>query len=121
VLTAVDDLLYPSFALGAQGAIAAVLTIVPDLAVALWDAVERGDHASGVQLHERILPVWAAVNEPDMSARVKAAVELRGRRVGPPRKPLLPVSDQVRAEIGSALEAAGVLPGAPVRQAVRVG
>src|ERR671932_298133 len=46
VLTAVDDLLYPSFALGAQGAIAAVLTILPDLAVALWDAVERDDHAT---------------------------------------------------------------------------
>jgi 4-hydroxy-tetrahydrodipicolinate synthase len=120
VLTAVDDLLYPSFALGAQGAIAAVLTIVPDLAVALWDAVQHGDHATGVQLHERILPVWTVVNQPDMSARVKAAVDLRGRRVGPPRKPLLPVSDQVRAEIATALEAAGVVQSAPVRQAVRV-
>jgi 4-hydroxy-tetrahydrodipicolinate synthase len=121
VLTAVDDLLYPSFALGAQGAIAAVLTIVPDLAVALWAAVQQDDHATARSLHERILPVWTAVNHPDMSARVKAAVELRGRRVGPARKPLLPVSEQVRAEIATALDAARVLQAAPLGQVVPAG
>jgi 4-hydroxy-tetrahydrodipicolinate synthase len=109
ILTAVDDLLYPSFALGAQGAIAAVLTVVPDLAVALWAAVQQGDHRTALGLHERILPVWRAINHPDMSARTKAAIELRGRRVGPARSPLQPVSDGVRAEIASALQEAGVL------------
>ena len=110
VLTAVDDLLYPSFMLGAAGAIAAVLTIVPDLSVALWDACQRGDHATARSLHERIQPVWTAVNAPDMSARVKAAIELRGRRVGPARSPLLPVSAAVRRDLADALDQAGVLP-----------
>jgi 4-hydroxy-tetrahydrodipicolinate synthase len=110
VLTAVDDLLYPSFMLGAAGAIAAVLTIVPDLSVALWDACQRGDHATARNLHERIQPVWKAVNAPDMSARVKAAIELRGRRVGPARSPLLPVSAAVRRELADALDQAGILP-----------
>ena len=109
VLSAVDDLLYLSFVLGAQGAIAAVLTVVPDLAVALWDAVQHGDHHAALELHERILPVWTAVNHPDMSARIKAAIALRGRNVGPARKPLLPVSDEARREIHTALEQAGVL------------
>jgi 4-hydroxy-tetrahydrodipicolinate synthase len=109
VLSAIDDLLYPSFALGAHGAIAAILTIVPDLAVALWDAVRCGDHAAALQLHERILPIWTACNHPDMSARVKAAIQLRGRNVGVPRRPLLPVADDVRRQIAEALQQAGVL------------
>jgi 4-hydroxy-tetrahydrodipicolinate synthase len=109
VLSAVDDLLYLSFVLGAQGAIAAVLTVVPDLSVALWDAVQRGDHQAALALHERILPVWTAINHPDMSSRTKAAIELRGRKIGPARRPLLPVSDAVRREINAALEQAGVL------------
>jgi 4-hydroxy-tetrahydrodipicolinate synthase len=109
VLSAVDDLLYLSFVLGAQGAIAAVLTVVPDLAVALWDAVQRGDHRAALSLHEQILPVWTAINHPDMSSRTKAAVELRGRKVGTARRPLLPVSDEVRRAINAALEQAGVL------------
>jgi 4-hydroxy-tetrahydrodipicolinate synthase len=110
VLTAVDDLLYPSFMLGAAGAIAAVLTIVRDLAVALWDACQRGDHATARSLHEHIQPVWTAVNAPDMSARVKAAIELRGQRVGPARSPLLPVNAAVRREIADALDQARILP-----------
>ena len=109
VLTAVDDLLYPSFVLGADGAIAAILTVLPDLCVRLWDACGRGDHAMARALHERILPVWRAINHPDMSSRTKAAIELRGRKVGPARHPLLPVSPQVRAELAVALEEAGVL------------
>jgi 4-hydroxy-tetrahydrodipicolinate synthase len=120
VLTAVDDLLYPSFALGAQGAITAVLTIVPDLAVALWDAVQRGDHKTALGLHERIVPVWTAINQPDMSSRTKAAIEMRGRKVGVARKPLLPVSEQVRREIAEALHQAGVLQTAPSRQPASV-
>ena len=111
ILSAVDDLLYPSLALGARGAIAAILTIVPDLAVALWDAVQRGDHATALRLHERILPIWTACNQADMSARVKAAIELRGRSVGVARRPLLPVSDDVRRQIAEALQQAGVLQG----------
>jgi 4-hydroxy-tetrahydrodipicolinate synthase len=120
VLTAVDDLLYPSFTLGAQGAITAVLTVVPDLAVALWEACQREDHVSARALHERILPVWTAINHPDMSARTKAAIELRGRRVGPPRSPLLPVSDQARAAIRDALQQAGVLQPTGEREPVGV-
>jgi 4-hydroxy-tetrahydrodipicolinate synthase len=110
ILTAVDDLLYPSFMLGAHGAVAAILTVLPDLCVALWDACRRGDHAEARALHERILPVWRAINYPDMSARTKAAIELRGRRVGPARHPLLPVSEPVRRDIAAALDLAGVLP-----------
>ncbi len=108
VLTAVDDLLYPSFIFGAAGAISAVLTIVPDLAVALWDAVQRGDHKTALMLHERILPVWTAINHPDMSSRTKAAIEMRGRQVGPARSPLLPLSPEAQAEVAEALQQAGV-------------
>jgi dihydrodipicolinate synthase/N-acetylneuraminate lyase len=43
----------------------------------------------------------------DMAARVKAAINLQGRRVGNPRRPLLPVSAEVRAELAAALEISG--------------
>jgi 4-hydroxy-tetrahydrodipicolinate synthase len=109
VLTAVDDLLYPSFMLGADGAVAAILTVLPELCVQLWDACQRGDYRQARALHERILPVWRAANHPDMPSRMKAAIELRGRRVGPARHPLLPVSAAVRAELEAALDQAGAL------------
>lgn len=109
IFTAVDDLLYPSFILGAEGAIAAILTVLPDLCMELWHACQRGDHDTAKRLHERILPVWRAMNHPDMSSRTKAAIALRGREVGPARHPLQPVTAAVRAELAAALRQAGVL------------
>lgn len=108
VLTAVDDLLYPSFALGADGAVAAILTVLPEHCVRLWHAVRRGDHAEARMLHEQLLPVWRAVSGPDMTPKIKAALELLGRRCGPARHPLLPPSPDVRATIADALVRAGV-------------
>ncbi|RIK38043.1 MAG: dihydrodipicolinate synthase family protein, partial [Chloroflexi bacterium] len=73
ILSAVDDLLYPSFALGAQGTLAAIQTVAPHLVVALWHACQRGDHAEALRLHKLILPIWRAVEGPNMPSRVKEA------------------------------------------------
>ncbi|HVB65110.1 MAG TPA: dihydrodipicolinate synthase family protein [Nitrolancea sp.] len=109
IFSAHDDLLYPALSLGVVGAISAIAAVLPDLCLKLWHAVEIGDHEAARELHRRILPVWGVLNHPNLPARVKAAIELRGRRVGSARHPLLPVSANVRAEIDSALDQAGVL------------
>jgi 4-hydroxy-tetrahydrodipicolinate synthase len=110
VVTAVDDLLYPSFLLGADAAIAPLSPAVPDLSVQLWDACQRGDLGAARSLHERILTVWRAVHQMEVIPRIRAAIELRGRTVGPPRHPMLPVSSAVRNEIRAALVRAGLVP-----------
>jgi 4-hydroxy-tetrahydrodipicolinate synthase len=109
LFSAVDDLIYPSLCLGVDGVISSIATVLPDLCLELWTAHESGDHQRARDLHQRILPVRNVLNQLDMPARVKAAIELRGRRVGIARPPLLPVSAPVRAEIDSALDRAGVL------------
>jgi 4-hydroxy-tetrahydrodipicolinate synthase len=88
ILTAVDDLLYPSFALGADGAVAAICTAVPALCIDLYEAVRRGDHTAGLSLHNRILPVWRAIEGPNLPARVKVAMGIQGRHGGRPRRPM---------------------------------
>jgi 4-hydroxy-tetrahydrodipicolinate synthase len=108
IYSAVDDLLFPSFCLGADGSIAAILTVLPKHSVALWNAVQEGDLNEALRLHEQMLPVWRAVGTADMSARVKTALALQGRPAGIPRHPILPVSAGVRDEIAFALERAGV-------------
>jgi 4-hydroxy-tetrahydrodipicolinate synthase len=67
VLTAVDDLLYPSFMLGADGAVAAILTVLPELCVRLWDACRRGDHPEARAA--RAAPAGLARDEPSGPAR----------------------------------------------------
>ena len=109
VFTAVDDLLYPAYLLGAQGAISATLTVVPELCIAQWDAVQRGDHAKALEIHNKLLPVWRSIDGPNMTVRIKTALELQGRNGGHGRSPLTPVSAAERETIKAALAAAGVL------------
>jgi 4-hydroxy-tetrahydrodipicolinate synthase len=108
VFTAVDDLLYPGYLLGAQGAISATLTVAPKLCVEQWDAVQRGDHATALQIHNKLLPIWRSIDGPNMTVRIKAALALQGRNGGHGRSPLTPVSDAERETIRAALVKAGL-------------
>ena len=109
IMTAVDALLYPSFALGAHGAIAAVLTAAPTLCVDVWDAVNAGDHMKAKAVHEKLLGIWNAINHDNLPANVKCAMRLQGRDGGVPRAPMPASSLEQEEEIRYALGAAGLL------------
>jgi 4-hydroxy-tetrahydrodipicolinate synthase len=109
IMSAVDALMYPSFVLGAHGAIAAILTAVPTLLVQLWDAVHAGDHKRALVLHEKILPIWNAICADNLPANTKTCQELLGRRAGVPRAPMPASSPAQQAAIRAALQGAGLL------------
>lgn len=94
VLTAIDDLLYPSFILGAHGAIAGICTAAPKLSVQLWNAVKSGDRETALSCHLKLLNLWDILHAPNFPARVKAALILQGVPVGRPRRPLEPLSNE---------------------------
>ena len=104
VLTAVDDLLYPSFLLGAHGAIAGICTAVPKLSVQLWDAVKSGDHEKAAECHRKLLRLWQFLHAPNFPARVKAALMLQGVPAGRPRRPLQPLSEDEFAQLRAVLQ-----------------
>jgi 4-hydroxy-tetrahydrodipicolinate synthase len=109
ILAALDDVHYPAFVMGAHGALAAIPTVTPRLSVELWDAVQAGDHATALELHERILTVWRAIDAPNLPATLKAALELLGRKPGLPRRPFAPATDAQRNRIRIALKEAGLV------------
>jgi 4-hydroxy-tetrahydrodipicolinate synthase len=109
IMSATDAVLYPSFILGAHGAIAAILSAAPTLCVQLWDAVRAGDHKTALQLHEKLLPLWNAISADNLPACVKCAQELQGRKAGLPRAPMPPSSPAQTAAIRAALQGAGLL------------
>jgi 4-hydroxy-tetrahydrodipicolinate synthase len=112
IMSAVDALMYPSFVLGAHGAIAALLTAVPTLLVQLWDAVQTGEHKQALMLHEKLLPIWNALGGGDnvfnLPANVKCCQELLGRKAGVPRPPMPASSPTQKAAIQAALRGAGL-------------
>jgi 4-hydroxy-tetrahydrodipicolinate synthase len=113
IMSAVDALMYPSFILGAHGAIAAILAAVPTLYVQLWDAVVAGDHKQALALHEKLLGLWNAMgageNGNNLPANAKTVQALLGRKSGLPRPPMPVSSPAQTAAIRGTLQAAGLL------------
>lgn len=113
ILSAVDALLYSTFSLGAHGTLAGIQTVAPQLVVDLWQAHLRGDHAEGLRIHELLLPIWRAVEAPNLPARIKEALRLQGRTGGHPRLPLTALQPGDCPEIAAALEHADLLSPVP--------
>lgn len=105
ILSAVDALLYPSFRLGSDGAVAAILSAAPEACVALWDAVHKGDDAAALPLHKNLLRLWNAIDAPNLPANVRAAMRTHGRQGGVPRPPMPASSDAQEVKIQAAMAA----------------
>lgn len=112
ILSAVDALLYPSFTLGSPGTIAALPSAAPAACVALWNAVQKGDHARALELHKRLLGLWNAIVGDNLPACTKHALKLQGCDAGLPRAPMPPASAVQQAAIAPALKHLLALDGA---------
>ena len=109
ILSAVDDLLYPSFVLGARGTLSAIASVLPLQCVQLYDAVEKGDHGRALELHNQLLVVWRALEDmTGFFGRVKCAIELQGRAAGLPRRPHRAAREDEKAILRRALQEAGI-------------
>lgn len=110
IFSAVDALMYPSYSLGAQGSIAAILAAAPGPSVALWDAVKAGDHVTALDLHGKLLRLWNALLPHDnLPAATKYAQHLQGAPSGLPRQPMPEASAEQRTGIEAALKGLGLI------------
>lgn len=112
IFSALDDVLYPSFILGAQGSISGIAACLPKQCLQLWEAVQAGRHAEALALHNRLLPVWRACGGSRMPALIKEALNQQGRLVGVARSPQLPPTPEEKERIRAALTEAGAIPAA---------
>jgi 4-hydroxy-tetrahydrodipicolinate synthase len=104
IFTAIDALLYPSYALGARGCISALLSAAPHSNVALWHAVQNGDHAQALEIHRRQLQLWNAMPHSILPACVKASLIMQGIDAGHSRMPMSAPDDAQKKQIRKALE-----------------
>lgn len=111
VLTGIDALLYPSFALGAHGAISALTCAVPGVTVKLFEAVQAGDHKTAKDIHFRLNALWNALRHDNLPACVKYIQHRQGLPMFHPRAPMERVTDEQKqktdAVIGPVLEVVG--------------
>jgi 4-hydroxy-tetrahydrodipicolinate synthase len=104
VLTGIDALLYPSFALGAHGAITALTAAIPSACVKLWNAVQNKDFDKAKEIHFSMNRLWNVVPHDKLPACVKYIQHRQGLEFFHPRAPMDEVDAADRAAIDAALK-----------------
>lgn len=84
------NLAYPALSMGAAGSITAFGNIVPELMVALWNAVQAKDLTRAAGLQRAITELHGAIGPLGIPA-IKALLNYRGYQAGQPRSPLAPL------------------------------
>ena len=112
VLTTNSAWLMASLTMGCSGLLSGAGSIIADLQVAMFQAVQRGDLAAAKAINDRMQPVTQAFYAPpflDMHNRMKEAAVLLGRQDrAVVRPPLMKLSDAEIARIGAALKEARI-------------
>lgn len=100
-----DSLTLPMLAVGAVGVVSVASHLAGPQIKAMVQAFLRGDLATALQLHERLLPLCRALFCTTNPIAVKAALELEGWPVGAPRLPLVAADADVKQRLHSVLAA----------------
>lgn len=109
VLMGRDTLIYQALIWGARGAIPASANIAPRLAVDIYEAAQRGDHAAAKAAQIRLNPVRISLTLGTAPGGVKAALNLLGMPIGPSRAPVGPLPPDKEKKMRAALQQAGLL------------
>jgi 4-hydroxy-tetrahydrodipicolinate synthase len=106
VLCGCDTLAMEMFAMGVEGWVAAPANVVAKQCVELYRLmVEQKDISQAWELYKRVRPVFDLFEgSGQYVALAKAGLEMLGRPVGQPRKPLLPPSEEMKTQLKVLLE-----------------
>ncbi len=102
--------LYPSLTVGAMGGILALACVLPELCVELYNLARAGESVRALALQQRLMPASKKIVNECGVAGVKYAMDACGYFGGLPRRPLLPVTDAQKREIGVVLAALKGIP-----------
>jgi 4-hydroxy-tetrahydrodipicolinate synthase len=95
--------------LGASGVVSVASHLVGSRIHEMLDLVEHGDVPAARKIHDELSPIFDVLFITSNPIPAKAALELVGRPVGPPRLPLVPATQDERERIRKVLEEANLL------------
>lgn len=121
VLTTHSSWLMGSLVLGCNGLLSGAGSVIPELQVALWRAVQANDLGAARAVNDRIYPLAQAFYAPpflDMHNRMKECLVLLGRQErAVVRPPLVKISDAEIANLQRAIDLSGIAGASPLARA----
>ena len=94
---------------GAKGIVSVAAHVVGDRIHEMVELIDTGDVPAARKIHEDLTPLFRTLFITSNPIPVKAALEIAGRPVGPPRLPLVPATPEERSRVELAMRGAGVI------------
>lgn len=109
VFTGLEDLLVPTLAIGAVGAVAMMPQVAGSMAVELYEAAVAGERERARDLHHRMARLYDLFTVGSGYIAIKEAMTLLGKPGGHPRPPMLPFTEAQRDQLRAILRDVGIL------------
>ena len=110
VFVGLEDLLLPSIALGAAGAVAMLPQVVGSMAVELYEASRAGDLDRARQLHNKMCRAYAILSDVGNSyVAIKEAMNVLGKPGGHTRPPMMDFTEAQKDQLREILRDIGML------------
>ena len=109
VFIGLEDLLLPALAVGAVGAVAMVPQVVGRMAVELYETAANGDMERARELHYKIVRVYDLFKVGSGYVAIKESMNMLGKPGGYSRPPMLPFTEEQRAQLRQIYEDVGLL------------
>jgi 4-hydroxy-tetrahydrodipicolinate synthase len=100
---------FPLVCMGAAGIVSVASHLVGREIHEMVDQATAGDVTSAWKIHARLLPLFKGLFITSNPIPVKAALEIAGRPVGPPRLPLVEATPDERTKIEQSMREAGAI------------
>jgi len=99
VLTGGAAVVYPALAGGANGAVLALASALPERCVAIYESWKSGRHGEALAQQQQVARASKTIVSENGIAGLKYAMDLRGYFGGVPRLPLLPLSEEKKQQV----------------------
>jgi len=109
ILVGTAGILFSGITMGCVGGIVALANVAPEACVQILAFAKQGRFEEARRLQLQLLPVNNAVTATYGIGGLKAAMDMLGYFGGDPRLPLLPATQQERAEVREILIQAAIL------------
>ena len=108
LLSGPDKFIFQALVSGAPGAISAVANVFPEICVAIYDSVKRGDFVKGRELQEKLNAARPYLEKP-LLAPLFEVLRLTGLKSGYTRLPLRPMTPEEKQKLEGGLRSLQLL------------
>ena len=109
IFIGLEDLLLSALAVGAAGAVAMMPQVAGRMAVDLYETAVAGDMQRAREIHAKIDRLYDLFNVGSGYVAIKETMNMLGRPGGHSRPPMMPFTDEQRAQLRQICEDVGLL------------